>query len=70
LDKLYSPRRVIRAVMLGRKDAVFENRFVEICSTHYRCLTQCPQGVEIPKLMSAIRELAERDGFSRPEVKS
>ena len=56
--------------MLGHKDAVFENRFVEICSTHYRCLTQCPQGVEIPKLMSAIRVLAERDGFSRPEVKS
>ena len=70
LDNLYSPRRVIRAVMLGHKDAVFENRFVDICSTHYRCLTQCPQGVEIPKLMSAIRVLAERDGFSRPEVKS
>ena len=70
LDNLYSPRRVIKNVLLGRKDVVFQNEFVEICSTHYRCITQCPQGVKIPELMSAIRTLAERDGYRRPEVKA
>ena len=65
LDPLYSPRKVIKNVLLGMKDNVFSNEFVEICSTHYRCITQCPQGVEIPKLMSAIRNIAIREGYTR-----
>jgi heterodisulfide reductase subunit C len=65
LDPLYSPRKVIKYSLLGMKDKVYENRFVEICSTHYRCLEQCPQGVDIPKLMYAIRELAIKEGYAR-----
>ncbi len=65
LDPLYSPRKVIKSSLLGLKDKVYNNKFVEICSTHYRCLEQCPQGVEIPKLMFAIRELAIKEGYSR-----
>jgi heterodisulfide reductase subunit C len=66
LDPTYSPRRVIKSVVLGMKDAVYENPFVDICSSHHRCLTQCPQGVEIPRLMKAIKTLAEREGRQRP----
>jgi heterodisulfide reductase subunit C len=66
LDNLYSPRRVIKNVVLGLKDPVYENKFVEICSSHHRCFTQCPQGVEIPKLMKAIKTVAEREGKARP----
>ena len=65
LDPLYSPRKVIKSVLLGMKDKVFTNEFVEICSTHYRCMTQCPQNVEIPRLMSAIRTIAIREGYTR-----
>jgi len=65
LDPLYSPRKVIKASLLGMKDRVFGNRFVEICSTHYRCLEECPQGVKIPELMYAIRELAIKEGYTR-----
>jgi heterodisulfide reductase subunit C len=65
LDPLYSPRKVIKNVLLGMKENVFSNEFVEICSTHYRCITQCPQGVEIPKLMNAIKNLAIEEGYTR-----
>jgi len=65
LDPLYSPRKVLRGTLLGMKDKVFSNRFVEICSTHYRCLEECPQGVKIPQLMFAIRELAIEEGYTR-----
>ena len=65
LDPLYSPRKVIKTALLGMKEKVYDNRFVEICSTHYRCLEQCPQGVQIPKLMFAIRELAIMEGYTR-----
>jgi heterodisulfide reductase subunit C len=66
LDPLYSPRKVIKNALLGMKQKVYDNKFVEICSSHYRCLQQCPQGVEIPKLMYAIRELAVAEGYTRP----
>lgn len=66
LNDVYSPRKVIKNVLLGNKKEVFDNKFVEICSTHHRCITQCPQGVEIPKLMSAIRAIAEKNGYVRP----
>ena len=68
LDPLYSPRKVIKSSLLGMKQKVYDNRFVEICSTHYRCLEQCPQGVEIPRLMYAIRELAIKKGYSRDSI--
>ncbi len=65
LDPLYSPRKVIKTSLLGIKDKVYSNKFVEICSTHYRCLEQCPQGVKIPELMFAIREIAIKEGYNK-----
>jgi len=65
LDPLYSPRKVIKNVLLGNKDQVYNNPFIEICSSHHRCLTQCPQGVEIPRLMNAIKNIAMREGYQR-----
>jgi len=67
LDPLYSPRKVIKTALLGMKDKVYDNRFVEICSTHFRCLEECPQGVKIPELMFAIRELAIAEGYTREQ---
>lgn len=69
LDALYSPRKVIKNVLLGMKDPVFSHKFVEICSTHPRCITQCPQGVQIPKLMNAIRIIAMKEGYQNPLLK-
>ncbi|MDH7506298.1 MAG: 4Fe-4S dicluster domain-containing protein [Candidatus Thermoplasmatota archaeon] len=66
LDSLYSPRKVIKNVLLGMKEPVFNNKFVEICSRHHRCFTQCPQGVEIPKLMNAIKKIAEKEKITKP----
>jgi len=66
LDSLYSPRKVIKNVLLGMKESVFNNKFVEICSRHHRCFTQCPQGVEIPKLMNAIKKIAEKEKITKP----
>ena len=70
IDSLYSPRKVIKNVLLGMKDKVFSNEFVEICSTHYRCINQCPQGVEIPRLMSVIRNIAIKEGYTRRNEKN
>ncbi len=67
LDPKKDPRRFIRKVNLGLEALAFEDEFKEVCATHFRCESRCPQGVRISKLMQALKELAIEDGYSYPE---
>lgn len=66
MDGNHDPRRFIRLVNLGLRDAALADGFKDLCATHYRCLSRCPQGVNINKIMNALRELAQEDGFTYP----
>lgn len=66
LDPNHDPRRFIRLVNLGLREAAFADGFKDLCATHYRCLSRCPQGVNINKIMNALRELAQEDGYTYP----
>lgn len=67
LDPQRDPRRFIRKVNLGLRDAAFCDEFKDICATHFRCVSRCPQGVAISRIMAAIRACAAADGYSYPE---
>ncbi|MFO7674878.1 MAG: 4Fe-4S dicluster domain-containing protein [bacterium] len=66
-DPTKDPRRFIRLVNMGLRDEALADEFKDICATHYRCLSRCPQGVQISQIMNAIKELAAEDGHSYPE---
>jgi heterodisulfide reductase subunit C len=66
-DPAKDPRRFIRLVNLGLRDEALADEFKDVCATHYRCLSRCPQGVQISQIMNAIKELAVEDGYSYPE---
>ncbi len=66
MDESMDPRRFIRLVNLGLRDEALASRFKDICATHYRCFSRCPQGVQISQIMNAIKELAVEDGYSYP----
>ncbi|MEO0085086.1 MAG: 4Fe-4S dicluster domain-containing protein [candidate division WOR-3 bacterium] len=66
LDETHDPRRFIRLVNLGLRQQAFADGFKDLCATHYRCLSRCPQGVNINKIMNALRELAQEDGYTYP----
>jgi len=59
-------RRFIRKVNLGLRDEALADEFKDICATHFRCLSRCPQGVQISKIMNAIKQCAVEDGYSYP----
>ena len=59
-------RRFIRKVNLGLRDEALADEFKDICATHYRCLSRCPQGVQISRIMNAIKQCAVEDGYSYP----
>lgn len=65
-ERQRDPRRFIRKVNLALRDAAFADEFKEICATHFRCVSRCPQGVVISRIMAAIKACAVADGYSYP----
>ncbi|MGD1995891.1 MAG: 4Fe-4S dicluster domain-containing protein [Anaerolineae bacterium] len=55
------PSQVIRMAQLGM-DEVLQSRSVWICASCLTCVTRCPKGVDLPRLMEALREISLRAG--------
>jgi heterodisulfide reductase subunit C len=66
----YNPRKIIRMALLGMKKEVLSSQFIWLCSSCYTCFERCPQDVRIPELMNAIKNIAVREGYIPPAVKT
>ena len=63
INDRYNPRRILRMILLGMKKRVLESDFIWLCSSCYTCQERCPQGVRITDLMTAVRNMASREGW-------
>jgi heterodisulfide reductase subunit C len=66
IDEKYNPRKIIRMVLLGMRDEVLQSDFIWLCSTCYTCHDRCPQDVGITEVMTALRNIAVREGHIHP----
>ncbi len=57
------PSQVIRMAQLGMEE-VLESRTIWICASCLTCVTRCPKGVDLPRLMEALRQVSLRAGVS------
>ena len=55
------PSQVIRMAQLGMEE-VLESETIWICASCLTCVTRCPKGVDLPRLMEALRQIALRQG--------
>ena len=62
-DPRYSPRKIIRQVLLGQREAVLSNELLWYCETCYACSAYCPQNVKFGDVMRALREMAVAEGY-------
>ena len=62
----FNPRRIIHMVLLGLKEQVLTDDFVWLCAGCFSCQERCPQGVKIGDLMTALRNIAVREGHIHP----
>ena len=62
VNNQYNPRKIIRMILLGLKDEVLKSDFIWLCSGCYTCYELCPRDVKITHLMTAIRNIAVREG--------
>jgi heterodisulfide reductase subunit C len=56
------PARTMRLVQLGLEDAALDSKSFWVCSSCETCATRCPQEVDLPRVMDALRALALRAG--------
>lgn len=61
------PNQVIRLAQLGLRD-VLEARAPWVCAACLTCQARCPKGVDLPRVMEALRQIAQRQGPIRLEA--
>ena len=69
LDDVYNPRKIIRMVLLGMRERVLKSDFVWLCSQCYTCYDRCPQDVKLTDIMTALKNIAVREGYIHPAFK-
>ncbi len=57
------PRLIIRLLQLGYEQEALKSKSVWLCSTCETCSARCPKGVDIPRVMEAVRILAKNAGI-------
>ena len=62
------PNQIIRLVQLGQEEEVLKSKTIWICASCFTCEARCPKGVDLSKLMEAIRVLLLRKGNDFIEV--
>lgn len=62
-----APNQVVRAIQLGQLDMVFESSTLWLCASCQTCVTRCPHGVDLPRMMDSLRSAALAKGI-KPKV--
>jgi len=62
------PNQVLRLLQLG-DEGVLAARAPWVCAACLACSVRCPKGVDVARVMEALRQLALRRGLSPVEVK-
>ncbi|MHB1000552.1 MAG: 4Fe-4S dicluster domain-containing protein [Armatimonadota bacterium] len=64
-----TPNQVSRLVQLGQDKTVLESRMIWLCVGCETCSTRCPRGIELSKVMDALREVSIEEGIAPGEPK-
>jgi heterodisulfide reductase subunit C len=57
----YSPMQIIKMTQLGLKEDVLASSTIWICASCYTCTSRCPRGIDIPLIMSSLKNKAIED---------
>lgn len=61
----YRPNQILRMVALGLRDRVLESKAIWLCAGCMACVVRCPNGIDIARVMDALKEMAARNGAAR-----
>ena len=58
----FDPRKIIRMILMGLEEELFESGVIWLCSTCYTCLERCPQKVGCAQIITEMRNIAAAKG--------
>jgi hypothetical protein len=61
-DPAFSPRQMIKRVLMDKDDTILHGRELWACLTCARCSVRCPVGIDFPEFARAYRGLARKEG--------
>lgn len=64
-----TPNQVIRSVQTGDVESALDSNTIWICATCFTCTVRCPKGVDLAKLMEALRQIRLRKNVDRAKVR-
>ncbi|NLF01363.1 MAG: 4Fe-4S dicluster domain-containing protein [Anaerolineales bacterium] len=62
------PSQAVRLAQLGLEE-VLDSNTTWICASCLTCATRCPKGVDLPRLMEALRQVALRRGAAKLDLR-
>jgi coenzyme F420-reducing hydrogenase delta subunit/heterodisulfide reductase subunit C len=62
----YNPRRLLRLVMMNKREEAFASPTTWLCSACDLCYPACPQKIHISDVIGAVKQLAVEAGYTSP----
>ncbi len=62
------PHFIIRLLQLGCKEQAEKANTAWYCATCMQCTAKCPKGIDVAKIMDALREMLRRKGVDKMEL--
>lgn len=63
----YSPRALMHLVQLGLLERALDSKTIWTCSSCLQCSARCPRGIDLARVMEALRALRLRARWGRLE---
>lgn len=61
------PRRTMALAQLGHEEALLDADTPWVCASCHLCAVRCPRGIDLPRVMEAIRQIKLRKNINQVE---
>jgi heterodisulfide reductase subunit C2 len=62
------PRKIVLLTHLGAREQIVDSKTVWMCASCHKCEALCPRGIDLPKLMEAVRQVMLRDSQDHVDI--
>jgi heterodisulfide reductase subunit C len=59
------PNQIMKLLQMGEKDEVLNSKTVWVCDSCFTCESRCPKGLDIAKVMEAVRQVILRTNVDK-----
>lgn len=63
------PNQVIRLLQIGLPEVALQYNTIWICASCYTCTVRCPRGIDLSKIMEALRQVNLRGNIDYTKIK-